>query len=85
MKVLVKRTSKYELSLDADGMTLDGQHFEDITDVMADDTADADEKTRTIICSFEGDFGTPSSDSFSVFVLDDEGQLIFTGYMSSYA
>jgi len=84
VKVVIKRSSTYELILNDEGVTIDGQHLEDIPDVLADNTADDEEKTKTIVYTFEGNYGLPLRDIFKVFVFNDDGTLKFTGEIGEY-
>lgn len=73
MKVVLKRTQRYELEVDS------YTNFPDILDVLADDSADEEEKAKTIIYSLEGDYGVPLVDSFKVLVYTTNEDIIFTG------
>lgn len=81
MRVLMKKTSEHELLLDSEGKTKNGEYFDVIPDVLADDTADREEKTRSIIAAFyfNGTYDHQVRSSYDVFVFSDEGALTFTG------
>lgn len=82
MKVLLTRVTEYELILDDDGFSQTYGWLQDIPDVLEDDTADDEEKLKTIVYCFQGDFGVPSHQQFSVLITSDNNDTIFTGILS---
>jgi hypothetical protein len=82
MRILLRRTSDYELRLNSDNKDIDGfNYYDDIVDTLTDETADQEEKTRTIVAIMESEFmtGSPYKEVHEVFVFNDAGQMIFTG------
>jgi hypothetical protein len=81
LRVLIRRLAEYELILNMDTIEkVLGGYYCVIPDVLEDDTADREEKTRTIASTFGfPPDDMPIRDEYAVFVFDDDGRMIFTG------
>lgn len=79
MKVILNRRSQYIITLNKDDDIPGNMTHTNISSVLADDTADKQEKADTIFYTLQGSLEIPAREMFDVFVMNDDGAMVFTG------
>ena len=84
MKALVRKITRYSIDIDSipkpgEGLTV----AEGINNLVKAESLSRDEKASFIYTLLEDNMTAPVNDEASVFILDNEGAVKFTGYVKS--